>query len=158
MIAADRTYHPSLHRQAAEWNGTQVLALTTDGEPAGMYAFTTPSAIGLLKRCPAGVRTLDELHAWLAAAEGLVCESVPSRPVATRIVGGRPPAGGTEAGPMAVQIHRRRICENEPQGIDSDQPPADQIPHHAEYGEPVHAWRQLRGRRLLRVRRPRKTC
>jgi phosphatidylglycerophosphate synthase len=78
LIAADRTYHPSLHRRAAEWNGTQVLALTTDGQPAGMYAFTTPSAIGLLKRCPAGIRTLDGLHDWLAAAEGLVCESVPS--------------------------------------------------------------------------------
>ena len=78
LIAAGRTYHPSLHRRAAEWNGTQVLALTTDGQPVGMYAFTTPSAIGLLKRCPAGVRTLEELHDWLAAAEGLVCESVPS--------------------------------------------------------------------------------
>src|ERR1022692_3765575 len=58
--------------------GTKVLALTTDGQPVGMYAFTTPSAIGLLKKCPTGMRTLEELHAWLTAAEGLVCESVPS--------------------------------------------------------------------------------
>ena len=78
LIAADRNYHPSLHRRAAEWKGTQVLALTTDGQPVGMYAFTTPSAIALLKGCPAEIRTLEELHAWLAAAEGLVCESVPS--------------------------------------------------------------------------------
>jgi phosphatidylglycerophosphate synthase len=78
LIAADRNYHPSLHRRAAEWKGTQVLALTTDGQPVGMYAFTTPSAIALLKGCPAEIRTLDELHAWLAAAEGLACESVPS--------------------------------------------------------------------------------
>ena len=78
LIAADRTYHPSLHRRAAEWDGTKVLALTTDSQPAGMFAFTTPSAVALLKACPAGMRTLEELHAWLAAAEGLVCESVPS--------------------------------------------------------------------------------
>jgi len=77
LIAADRTYQPSLHRHAAEWNRTQVLALTTGGQPAGMYAFTSPSAMARLKRFPAGVRTLDELHNWLAA-EGLVCESVPS--------------------------------------------------------------------------------
>jgi phosphatidylglycerophosphate synthase len=73
LIAADRTYQPSLHRRAAEWNGTEVLALTT-----GMYAFTTPSAISLLKRCPPEIRMLDGLHDWLAAAGGLVCESVPS--------------------------------------------------------------------------------
>ena len=78
LIAADTTYHPSLHRRAAEWNGAEVLAFTTDDQLAGMYAFTTPSAIGLLKRCPAGIRTLDRLHDWLAAAEGIACESVPS--------------------------------------------------------------------------------
>ena len=78
LIAGDRTYQPSLHRRAAEWNGTQVCALTTDGQPAGMYAFTSPSAIGLLKSCPAGVRTLDDLRDWPAAAGRLVCESVPS--------------------------------------------------------------------------------
>ena len=78
LIDAGRTYHPSFHRRAAEWDGTKVLALTTDGEPVGMYAFTTPSAIGLLKKCPTGMRTLEELHAWLTAAESVVCESVPS--------------------------------------------------------------------------------
>jgi phosphatidylglycerophosphate synthase len=78
LIDAGRTYHPSLHRRAAEWDGTKVLALATDGQPVGMYAFTTPSAIGLLKKCPTGMRTLEELHDWLTAAESVVCESVPS--------------------------------------------------------------------------------
>ena len=78
LIDAGRTYHPALHRRAAEWEGTKVLALTTDGEPAGMYACTTPQAISLLKECPVGMRKLDELHAWLTAAESLVCEPIPS--------------------------------------------------------------------------------
>jgi len=42
LIDAGRTYHPALHRRAAEWDGTKVLALTTGGQPAGMFAFTTP--------------------------------------------------------------------------------------------------------------------
>ena len=79
LVAADRTYHPSLHRRAAEWDGTEVLALTTEGQPTGIYAFTTPAAIDLLKRmsrgkpgrsrnCTTGSLRLD----------GVVCESVPS--------------------------------------------------------------------------------
>ena len=78
LVAADRTYHPSLHRRAAEWEGTKALALTTDGQPAGIYAFTTPAAIDLLKRCPRETRTVEELHKWLTSADGVICESVPS--------------------------------------------------------------------------------
>jgi phosphatidylglycerophosphate synthase len=78
LAAADRTYHPSLHRRAAEWEGTKVLALTTEGQPTGIYAFTTPGAIDLLKRCPRETRTVEELHKWLTSADGVICESVPS--------------------------------------------------------------------------------
>ena len=78
VIAAGRTYHPSLHRCAAEWDGAKVLALTTDGQPAGIYAFTTPQAIRLLKGCPGGMQTAEELHDWLIAADGMVSQSVSS--------------------------------------------------------------------------------
>jgi phosphatidylglycerophosphate synthase len=78
LIAADRTYHPALHRRAAEWEKSEALALTSDGRPVGIYAFTTPRATSLLKQCPARTRTLDDLHEWLARAEGVICESVPS--------------------------------------------------------------------------------
>jgi phosphatidylglycerophosphate synthase len=67
-----------LHRRAAEWEGTKVLALTADGQPAGIYAFTTPAAIDLLKRCPRETRTVEELHKWLLSADSVICESVPS--------------------------------------------------------------------------------
>jgi phosphatidylglycerophosphate synthase len=78
LVAADRTYHPSLHRRAAEWEGAKVLALTTEGQPTGIYAFTTPGAIDLLKRCPRETPTVEELHKWLTLADGVICESVPS--------------------------------------------------------------------------------
>jgi phosphatidylglycerophosphate synthase len=76
LIAADRTYHPSLHRRAADWKGNKVLALTADGQPTGLYACTTPQAMDQLKRCPAGTRTVEDLHDWLTAADELDCESV----------------------------------------------------------------------------------
>ena len=78
LIAADRTYHPSLHRRAAEWEKSEVLALTTDGRPVGIYAFTTPRAISVLKQCPARMRTVEDLHEWLTRVEGTVCENVPA--------------------------------------------------------------------------------
>jgi phosphatidylglycerophosphate synthase len=76
LIAADRTYHPALHRRAAEWDGTNVLALTTDGQPAGMYAFASPEALLLLQRCPSETRTIADVHKWLTAAGAIDCESV----------------------------------------------------------------------------------
>ena len=77
LIAADRTYYPSLHRRAAEWDGTGVLALTTDGQPLGIFAFSTPQSIDLLKRCPAGTQTVDDVHGWLTAAYRIDCALVP---------------------------------------------------------------------------------
>ncbi len=78
LIAADRTYHPSLHRRAAGWNGSEILTLTTDGQPVGIFACATPDGMELLKRCPAGTRTAEDLHEWLAAENGISCEAVPS--------------------------------------------------------------------------------
>jgi phosphatidylglycerophosphate synthase len=78
LIAADSTYHPSLHRRAAEWSETRALALTTGDQPVGIYAFNTSQAIELLKRCPSGTRSAAELHERLSANDGIVCESVPS--------------------------------------------------------------------------------
>ncbi|MEP7364791.1 MAG: lysylphosphatidylglycerol synthase domain-containing protein [Acidobacteriota bacterium] len=77
LIAADRTYHPSLHRRAAEWKGNGVLALTTDGQPAGIYAFSSPQAIDLLKRCAAETRTIEDLLERLSADDTIDCGFVP---------------------------------------------------------------------------------
>ena len=78
LVAADRTYHPGLHRRAAEWAAGGVLALVTDRQPAGVYAFTRPRGIDVLKRCPRETRATDDMHEWLSSAEGVVFESVPA--------------------------------------------------------------------------------
>jgi phosphatidylglycerophosphate synthase len=78
LIAADRTYHPSLHRRAAEWEKSEALALTDAGQPVGIYVFASSRAISVLKQCPARMRTCEDLHEWLTRVEGAVCESVPS--------------------------------------------------------------------------------
>ena len=76
LIAADRTYHPSLHRRAAEWNGSGVLMLTTDGQPVGIFACATPESLELLKRCPAGTQTAEDLHQWLTGVDEIHCDAV----------------------------------------------------------------------------------
>jgi phosphatidylglycerophosphate synthase len=78
FIAADRTYHSSLHRRAAEWAEPTALALTTDRQPIGICALATPRAIDLVKRCPAETRTIEDLCAWLTATDGVVWEPVPA--------------------------------------------------------------------------------
>src|SRR5262249_11708919 len=71
VIAANRTYHPALHRRAAEWSGSKALALATNGAAVGICASGTRETVDLLKRCPAGVRTVERLHVWLTAVDGI---------------------------------------------------------------------------------------
>jgi phosphatidylglycerophosphate synthase len=77
LVAGDRTYSPSLHRRAAEWDGVGISALTTDGQPVGIYALCGRQGIQFVQGCPGGTRTLGELHEWLIAADAAVCDSVP---------------------------------------------------------------------------------
>jgi phosphatidylglycerophosphate synthase len=76
LMAANRTYHPALHRRAAEWNGTKVLALETDGQPAGVYAFASAPAINLLQQCPSEMRTIEDVHEWLTTVGAAECAPV----------------------------------------------------------------------------------
>ena len=78
LIAADRTYHPALHRRAAEWSGSGVLALTTDGQAVGICASGAGEATGLLRNSPTGTHTIEDLQQWLSAACGIGLESVPA--------------------------------------------------------------------------------
>ena len=71
LIVADRIYHPSLHRRAAEWAGRSALALTTDGLPVGIYGLNGTRV------CPSGTRTIEELHDSLVSIRTVECESVP---------------------------------------------------------------------------------
>ena len=77
LIAGDRTYHPSLHRCAAEWNGDgNALALTTASQLVGIYALSRDVAMDTATHSPANIDCLEELHAWLASNRSVECEPV----------------------------------------------------------------------------------
>ena len=78
LIAADRTYHPSLHRRASEWVGQSALELMTDGQPVGIYAITAARLIVLATECPAETRTIEALHGLLSSTDAVESEPVPS--------------------------------------------------------------------------------
>jgi hypothetical protein len=77
LIAGDRTYHPSLHRRAAEWNGDgEALAFTSGSHLVGIYALSRNVAIDIAAHSPANVGCLEELHAWLSSTHAVECEPV----------------------------------------------------------------------------------
>ena len=132
LIAGDRTYHPSLHRRAAEWNGTKALALTTGGRPRG----STPSTLPRPSSCShaVGQELKAPPNARVAHCGPWNCLRIRSSgPLAKCIVARRALAGGEEIGPMVGQTHGWCLCKNEPQGVHTDQPATHQIPHHAEH-------------------------
>jgi len=78
LIAGDRTYHPSLHRRAGEWNGeSDALALTAGSELVGIYALSRDVTIGLVTHGPSNIGHLEELHTWLTSTHSIECERVP---------------------------------------------------------------------------------
>jgi phosphatidylglycerophosphate synthase len=77
LMAGDRTYHPSLHRRAAEWNGEGgALALTTGNQLVGIYALSRNLTKDLVNRGPSNIGRLEELHAWLTSTHSVECEPV----------------------------------------------------------------------------------
>jgi phosphatidylglycerophosphate synthase len=77
LIAGDRTYHPSLHRRAAEWNGeSDVWAPITGTKLAGIYALSRHVTMDLAKHAPSSIESIEELHAWLTATHSIECEPV----------------------------------------------------------------------------------
>ena len=76
MIAGDRTYHPSLHRLAAEWNEGDALALTTGTELAGIYTFSRHLALELANRGPSNIGSVEDLHTSLISTHSVECELV----------------------------------------------------------------------------------
>ena len=67
LISGDTTYHPSLHRRAAEWNANGgALALTTGTQLVGIYALSQAVAQDLAHG-QASVHNLEELHAYLSS-------------------------------------------------------------------------------------------
>jgi len=77
LIAGDRTYHPCLHRRAAEWpGGADALALTAGGKPVGIYGLSQPGAMRLADHHQSDANALDQVHACLTSAGSVECETV----------------------------------------------------------------------------------
>jgi uncharacterized protein (TIRG00374 family) len=76
LIAGDRTYHPSLHRRAAEWDG-DALALTTGSLAVGIYALSRDVAMDIATHSPAKIDCIEELHGWLTSNRSVEYEPVP---------------------------------------------------------------------------------
>jgi phosphatidylglycerophosphate synthase len=76
LITGDRTYHPSLHRRAAEWEGNGgALALGTSTRVVGIYALSGAVAQGLANG-QASIHSLGELDACLASIHSVETEPV----------------------------------------------------------------------------------
>lgn len=76
LIYGDRTYHPSLHRDVAEWQGNgAALALTTGTRSVGIYALSGALAQGLANG-QASIKSLEELDACLATIHSVETETV----------------------------------------------------------------------------------
>jgi phosphatidylglycerophosphate synthase len=77
LVAADRTYHPALFRQASEWDSeTRALALNTGDNPIGIYALSAHLLLDIKVRCPSTIYTLGDLYAWLLSTDSVRCELV----------------------------------------------------------------------------------
>ena len=78
LIAGDRTYYPSLHRRAGEWNGDgDALALMTGRHLVGIYALSRDATTDLARNGPPNIVSLEELHAWITSTHSVECEPVP---------------------------------------------------------------------------------
>jgi len=77
LIAADRIYHPSLHRQAGEWDREDsALAFMTGGEPVGIFSLTREVSLDLARSCPSSASSIEELHNWLTSTYSVKRELV----------------------------------------------------------------------------------
>jgi len=66
LVAGNSSYYPALFRQAREWSEkSDALALTTSGQPIGVYALSDDIARDVAEHCPANTFTLAQLDAWL---------------------------------------------------------------------------------------------
>ena len=76
VVDGDKTYHPSLYRQASEWGGdADAFALTTAGELAGIYVLSSQAISDLFEIGPPNIIALAELHTWHLATHSVEYES-----------------------------------------------------------------------------------
>ena len=76
LISGETTYHPSLHRRAAEWSGNDgALALRTGTRGVGIYVLYRAVVLGLANG-QASIHSLEELDAYLTSTHSVETELV----------------------------------------------------------------------------------
>jgi phosphatidylglycerophosphate synthase len=69
LIAGDRVYHPSLHKQVAEWNGTgDALLLMTGWDTVGMCSLSREASNNFANRHPTVAGTPEDILSVLSMA------------------------------------------------------------------------------------------
>jgi len=77
LIAGDNTYHPSLHRHAAEWSReSDALALKTGDELVGICALSRDIVIDFARTRPAIASSIADVLAWVILTHSVVSKSV----------------------------------------------------------------------------------
>ena len=152
LIYGDRTYHPSLHRDVAEWQGNGgALALRTGTRAVGMYALSGAVAQDLANG-QASIHGLEELDACLVSIRSVEIDQS-MKPNGSAFPLSKSTWPPNKNWTLGLSNPRMESSQNEPQGLDSDQPPSHQISDHAQYGQSVHSRRQLYGRRVFFIGR-----
>ena len=78
VVLGNRTYQPRLLQSAIEWKGPGGLALSTDGELAGVYVLPQSGALGLAKQPEPQIRTLQELDSRMQSGDSVELQEVPA--------------------------------------------------------------------------------
>ncbi|HWC17707.1 MAG TPA: lysylphosphatidylglycerol synthase domain-containing protein [Terriglobales bacterium] len=77
LINCDETYHPSLHRRAAQGPGQgDALAMVSGNHLVGIYTVSRDLARRIGGNCPPTLTYLEDLHQWLRVNYSVQCEQV----------------------------------------------------------------------------------
>ncbi len=138
LIAGERTYHPSLHRRAAEWNQeNDVWAPITDTELAGIYSLSRNVTIDLAKHAPSSIESIEELHAWLTPTHSVECEraSALARNDPGLLTRSYPLPAPRNRRPMQDALIRLRCsCPRANRGVDADRDEDAQFAQRQAFG------------------------
>jgi phosphatidylglycerophosphate synthase len=78
LIAGDRVYHPSLHKQVVEWDGAgDALTFMTDCETVGICSLSRKASSNLTRRYPTVAGSPQDILSGLSMAYNMVSEEVP---------------------------------------------------------------------------------
>jgi len=76
LISGDRTYHPSLHQRAAEWEANgESLVLKTGSQLVGIYVLSRAAALELASS-QTSIGSHEKLDAWLTSTHSVETEQV----------------------------------------------------------------------------------